>query len=307
MRYTISLFLATVLAPSQTWAEVPRVVTDIPPVQSLVAMVMGDLGTPELLLDRGADAHSFQLRPSQARALADADLLVWVGPELTPWLERSLEGIGGAGHEVRLLRAEGTHLRDFATAEDDGHDDHAAEADGHAHGPTDPHAWLDPGNAATWLGVIAGELAAADPENAATYRANADRAQATIAALDADLAATLAPAQGKPVVIFHDALGYFADHYGLTVVGSIAGGDAADPGAAHLAELRRQIAETGTLCLFPEAGHDPSLIDPVLEGTAARLGGALDPEAALLTPGPDLYGAMLHGLATTIADCVTAP
>ena len=94
MRYTISLCLATAFAaltPAPIRAEVPAVVTDMPPIQSLVAQVMGDLGQPLVLLEPGSSPHSFQLRPSQAAAIAEADLIVWTGPDLAPWLGRVLD------------------------------------------------------------------------------------------------------------------------------------------------------------------------------------------------------------------------
>ena len=90
-------------------AEVPQVVTDTPVVQSLVTTVMGDLSEPMLLLDRGADAHDFQLRPSQVRALAGADLVIWIGPEMTPWLNRALQ-TGHDGQVIPLLATPGTRL-----------------------------------------------------------------------------------------------------------------------------------------------------------------------------------------------------
>ena len=95
MRYIISSAVASLACTLPAWAEVPKVVTDIHPVHALVSQVMGDLGAPVLLLERGASEHDFQLRPSQAADLADADLVVWIGPELTPWLDRALDGIGG--------------------------------------------------------------------------------------------------------------------------------------------------------------------------------------------------------------------
>ncbi len=106
---------------------------------------MGDLGAPVLLLERGASEHDFQLRPSQAADLADADLVVWIGPELTPWLDRALDGIGGGSAQLALLSAEGTTLRDFAEDgahmhgdEKAGHEDHGHEEHGH-----DDHAHED--------------------------------------------------------------------------------------------------------------------------------------------------------------------
>ena len=300
MRYIITLALTATPA----LADVPRVVTDIPPVHALVAEVMGDLGEPVLLLAKGADEHDFQLKPSQAGAVADADLVVWIGPELTPWLDNALEARSEGAATLALLRAEGTVLQDYADAHDaEAHDEAGHDEAGHDHGPDDPHAWLDPGNARVWLGVIAGELGRLDQENAAVYQANAAAAGERIAALDREVAEILRPVQGKPIVSFHAAFGYFGHHYGLDFVGSIALGDAAVPGAARLAELRDRIEAGGVVCLFPEAQHDPALIEQMAEGTGAKIGGALDPVGSSLEPGPGAYAALLTGLAQTIADC----
>ncbi|MCA3450186.1 MAG: zinc ABC transporter substrate-binding protein [Rhodobacter sp.] len=328
MRYTISFVTASALAGlvGTAAAEVPRVITDIPPVQALVAQAMGDLGQPVLLLDKGADAHSFQLRPSQAAALAEADLVVWIGPEMTPWLDRALGGLAADVAQLRLLKAEGTDLRSYgdgAAPADDSHadgegHDHAADPpaeDGHghdhdhehdhAHEGVDPHAWLDPGNARVWLGVIAAELARLDPANAATYQANAARADAEIAALDTRLDAALAPVRDTPFAVFHDAYGYFADHYGLTIAGTVAVGDAAPPGAAHLAALQARLEKAQ--CIFPETQHDPKLVQTIAADTGLRVGGALDPEGAGVEPGPQGYGAILSGLADTLIACLDQP
>jgi zinc transport system substrate-binding protein len=312
MRYIITFALSATPA----LAEVPRVVADIPPVHALVAQVMGALGQPELLLTKGADAHDFQLRPSQAGAVADAGLVVWIGPELTPWLDSALDSRPRGAAALALLTAEGTEVRDHAsdgTPDDDhagdgeGHDaegqDHAADHAGHRHDGADPHAWLDPGNARVWLGLIAAELARLDPGNAATYQTNAAAAQDAIATLDAGIAAILDPVKGKPIVTFHDAFGYFGAHYGLTLAGSVALGDGASPGAGRLSELRATLATGEVLCIFPEVQHDPALVIQMAEGTGARVGGALDPVGSSLEPGPGAYAALLTGMAQTIADC----
>lgn len=315
MRYIITLALATTPA----LAEVPEVVADIPPVHALVAEVMGDLGQPVLLLERGADEHDFQLRPSQAAVVAGSDLVVWIGPDLTPWLEGALKTRPEGASALALLAAEGTMTRAYADGGhddahgDEGHDhaekghDHAEEGHdhGHAHDGTDPHAWLDPGNGRIWLGLIADELSRLDPANAATYAANAAAAGERIDALEAELAAILAPVQGKPLVTFHDAYGYFGDHFGLTFAGSIALGDASSLGAKRLAELRATMEAGEVLCIFPEAQHDSALITQMAEGTGARIGGTLDPVGSTLEPGPGAYAALLRGIATTLASCVT--
>jgi zinc transport system substrate-binding protein len=317
MRYIITL--ALIATPAV--AEVPTVVTDIPPVHALVAQVMGDLGQPELLLAKGADEHDFQLKPSQAAAVADSDLVVWIGPELTPWLDAAKDTRPEGAAALALLDAEGTMRRAYGAGEDahgdegkaEQEDAHAEESEAEhagehedAHGSEDPHAWLDPGNATVWLGLIAAELGRLDPDNAATYQANAAAAVDAIAALDAEIVATLAPVQGKALVTYHDAFGYFGEHYGLTLIGSIAEGDAATPGAARLAELRAVVEAGEVLCLFPEVQHDPALVEQMVEGTGVKIGGELDPVGSSLEPGPGAYAALLNGMAKTIADCAGA-
>jgi zinc transport system substrate-binding protein len=336
MRYTISSIAASLIGSligSAAMAQVPSVVTDIPPVHSLAAMVLGDLGSPVLLLDQGADAHDFQLRPSQAQAVAGAGLVVWMGPEISPWLDRVIDGLGSDAPQLALLAVEGTALRsydaadeehghDHAEAKDDhGHDhDHAEAKEGHDHGHdhdhaeaesghdhghghdhdhsgTDPHAWLDPGNAALWVDALAAELGRLDPANAAAYAANAAAARDRIAAAEAAAAARLEGLLDRPVIVNHDAYGYFAGHFGLISVAHIAGGDAASPGAAALRDLIAAAQDKGAACVFPEANHDPGMAEQVAADTGARLGGALDPEGSGLTPGPDLYPALVTGLA----------
>ncbi|NJM82232.1 MAG: zinc ABC transporter solute-binding protein [Tabrizicola sp.] len=309
MRYIITALMASTALPAL--ADVPAVITDIPPVHSLVAQVMGDLGAPVLLLEKGASEHGFQLRPSQAAAVAGADLVVWIGPELTPWLDRALETRDPTSAALALLDAPGTLTRGYdephATHEDhatEGHDqEHEAESHDHDHEGTDPHAWLDPANGKLWLGLIAAELARLDPENAATYAANAEAAAREIDALDAEVTAILAPVKDRPIVLFHDAYSYFADHYGLAVAGTIALGDASSPGAQRLDALRTTVSAGGAVCLFPEVQHDPALVAQIADGTAARIGGSLDPVGSSLEPGPAAYAALLGGLARTLADC----
>ena len=89
-------------------AEVPSVAADIPPVHSLVSIVMGDLGTPSLLVQPGASPHGYSLRPSEANALDQADAVFWIGEDLEPWLERSIASLASDAQVVELLEAEGT-------------------------------------------------------------------------------------------------------------------------------------------------------------------------------------------------------
>ena len=286
MRLILAAALAALASPA---LAVPKVVTDFAPIQSLVMQVMGNLGTPVMLSPVGGDPHDFQMRPSLATALTAADIVFWDGPELMPSLAEAITAMAGKAQTVALLHEGGGHIRQFGDGEG-----------------TDPHAWLDPTNAEAWVATIADRLAKLDPANAATYGANAAAARTRLTALDAELTAELAPARGVPIVEFHDAFGYFADHYGLNVVGTIELGDAASPSAARLAGIRKTLAAAKATCVFPELGRDPKFIATVTEGSGALIGAGQDPEGTDPSdaPSPQLYDTLMRNLARTVADCV---
>ncbi|MDE3121791.1 MAG: zinc ABC transporter substrate-binding protein [Paracoccaceae bacterium] len=291
MRSLIVLALA-LAAARPALAAVPKVVTDFAPIQSLVMQVMGDLGTPEMLSQPGSDPHSFTLKPSQAGALAKADVIFWDGPELMPALDSAIKALGVKALSVPLLDEGGGKTRTFSDGQ-----------------TIDPHAWLDPTNAQAWLGTIATTLSKLDPDHATTYAANAAQAEDALKTLDAQLTKELAPARGKPIVEFHDAMGYFAAHYGLNIIANIELGDAAKPSAGRLAELRQTLVGGGAVCVFPEAGRDPRYISVVTAGTGTRIGAPQDPAGVMLTEPPtaDFYGKLLTDLAKTISDCIAGP
>jgi zinc transport system substrate-binding protein len=295
-------------------AEPPKVVVDIAPIHALVAQVMEGVATPDLLLDQDANPHAVQLKPSQARMLAGADLVIWVGPDLSPWLERTIAGLSAASSLV-LMDNPATQLRDFTPpvgapepahdAEGDAHgDDHSDDhGDNHDHEGKDPHLWLSVDNARAWLGVFADELAARDPDNAATYRANAARAQTGIDDLTARIEARLAPYAGTEIITFHASFGYFADRFPITIAGSVRPGDAASPSAAALAKLEALVATHDIACAYAEPAFDPALLEAIAGDTGLRIG-TLDPTGVLQTPGPGHYAATLDAVAEGIVACL---
>ncbi|MBP7000929.1 zinc ABC transporter substrate-binding protein [Amaricoccus sp.] len=327
-----ALSLAVSLAAAPALAS-PRVVADIAPVHSIVAAVMGGLGAPTLLVQPGASEHDAALRPSDAAALDAADVVVWIGPGLTPWLEGPIDSLAGDAARVTLADAPGIRLlprrvggtfeahehghaeeghddhgHDDHGHDDPGHDDHDHDDHDHDHDETgaDPHLWLDPANAAVMAGVVAEALAAADPANADAYRANAAAFGADAEALTSRIAAETAPARGRPFVVFHDAYHYFEDRFGLPAAGAISTSDAAPPGAVRIAEIRALVRDAGAVCVFSEPQFDQGLVETVIEGTPARAG-VLDPLGAGLAPGPELYTALLDRLADGLVGCLAPP
>ena len=286
------------------------VVVTVKPVHSLVADVMAGTGEPALLMAGAASPHTYALRPSDARRLEAADLVVWVGPMLETPLAKPIGTLARSGRVMALARTDG--VRTLAGREGGPWDDHG-HSHGHSHGhgkgkaaeeEVDGHVWLDPANARAIVAAVAQRLAALDPANAGRYRANAERADAALSALDQELAARLAPVQGKPFLVFHDAYQYLEQRYGLTAVGAIAISPERKPGARRIQALRKRVAQSGAACVFSEPQFDPGLAATVTEGTKARVA-VLDPLGASLKDGPGLYPALMRGMADALAGCLS--
>lgn len=310
-------------------AAAPRVAVDIAPVHSIVSAVMSGVGAPDLILPPGASPHGHALRPSEAEAVAGADLVVWVGPALTPWLAHPIESLGSGAAQLELLDAPGLALLqvredaafeahdhgDEADHDQDAHDheahdhehdeadtEHADDHD-HEHDAIDAHVWLDPANAVAIASAVAVTLAETDPENAARYEANARAFADRAAGLDAQVEAVVAPVRGKRFIVFHDAYQYFEHAFEIPASGAISLTDGQAPSPGRVAALRTRLIDEGAVCVFSEPQFEPKLIATIIEGTPVRTG-VLDPIGADLTPGPDLYPALIAGIATSLAGCL---
>lgn len=305
-----ALLLAATAAVAR--AEVPHVVASIKPVHSLAAAVMEGIGEPALLVDGAGSPHTYSLRPSDARGLAEADLVFWIGPPLETFLERPLSTLAERARVVALVGAPGLTLRgsrDHGHG-DHGHGDHGHEGHGHAHdgghAGTDAHVWLDAANARAMVAAIADALATADPGNAVAYRANAEAVAGRLDALDAELRARLAPLAGRRYATFHDAYGYLEHRYGLRPVGAVTVSPDRPPSARRLTDLRERLAGEDAVCLFSEPQFEPAVVAAIAEGTGIRTG-VLDPLGATLENGPDLYFRLMRGLADGLAGCLGTP
>jgi len=290
----------------------PQVVASIKPIHSLVAAVMEGVGSPALIVKGAASPHTYAMKPSDAKALASADVVVWIGPAFEGFLAKPLASAGKAT-VVELMDAPGLTLLDAREggaweAHDHGHKHdhdhkHGHGHDDHDHDEVNSHIWLSPPNAKRIVAVTAEALSAKDPANAGTYAANAARVSAALDALDAELKAALAPVAGRPFVVFHDAYQYFEAYYGLNGVGAITVSPDRRPSAKRLAAIRDKIKSLGAVCVFAEPQFEPTLVNTVVEGTQARTG-TLDAEAADIAEGPDLYPTLMRRLASSLADCL---
>lgn len=279
-----------------------HVVVSVLPLHSLVSGVMAGLGVPKLLVRGASSPHDTSLRPSDARALTRAQIVIWAGPTLESFLIKALEVLARDARVVTLTE-EASLRRLPLPGSGPGNGPGSAPRDGQGPGAVDPHLWLDPVNARRMVAIVAAALAETDPDNAQAYRANATRLAERLDALDAELRDRLAPVRQVPYLVFHDAYAYFAARYRLNQVGAFAVNPEIRPGARHLLALRRRIREAGVACVFIEPQFSPALVEAVTGGTAVRVA-TLDPLGVGLAPGPEAYFRMMRALADNLVACL---
>jgi zinc transport system substrate-binding protein len=321
---TLLLASAAMIASTNAMAA-PNVVVSIKPIHSLVAAIMQGVAEPELIVDGGASPHTYSLKPSNARAIENADVVFWVGDGLEKFLEKPLHSLADKATVVELDDAKGIEKLSFREGgpfeahdhdEHEGHDHTEKAGDKHSHegehkhehdhdeGEYDMHLWLDPANAKAMAVEIEKTLMTADPANAKAYQDNTKKLVDNLDALDKEITETVAPIKDKPFVVFHDAYQYFEHRYGVKTVGSITVSPESIPGADRIKQIHAKVKELNATCVFAEPQFEPKLVNVVIEGTNAK-SGTLDPEAATLEAGPDLYFKLMRGIATSLKDCLS--
>jgi zinc transport system substrate-binding protein len=295
------LVLAGLAGASPARSERPLVVATIKPLHSLVAGVMDGVGAPKLLLPAGSSPHTYALKPSDAKAIAAADLIVWIGPDLEMYLAKPLSDRAVKSKTLTLLRE--ASIQRHARREGGIWADHESSAPAHGHGAYDPHLWLDPENGRRTATAVAARLATIDPDNASRYGANAARVRSEIDIVEAEIAAALAPLRRERYLVFHDGYQYFERRFGLSAAGAILIDPDRPPGAGRMNALRGRVASGDIRCVFAEPQFAAERVAALVQGTDAKVG-TLDPYGTSVAEGPAGYPQMLRTLAASLRDCL---
>ncbi len=286
-------------------AEAPKVVASIPPLHSLASGVMAGVGTPALIVRGAASAHHRALRPSEARALHRAEIVIWIGPALEAFLAKPIQSLAGKATIVTMLETPGLRLlapRKAGLWASDG----PSPARSAEPGDADPHIWLDPENAKIMVGAIGAALAAKDPANGPLYGANVRALSRRLDALAAELRAQLEPFRTVPFLVYHDGFQYFEKRFGLDARGAVASAPEQKPGPKRMLRLRALIKAGRIGCVFADPGTPASLIH-ALTGETGVGSAVLDPLGAGLAPGTDLYFTLMRANARAFVRCLSGP
>ncbi len=319
LKLTITFFLIIGLKTSVNAGV--KVVTSIKPIHSLASYVMDGVGKPDLIVDGFNSPHGFNLKPSHAKMIENADLIIWVGEDLEAFLEKPLGTIAKNAVNVEIMDLSGVKKLKFREKnifeghDDHGHghkekkhDDHGHKKakhddhghDKHAHGDHDPHVWLDPMNAKVIIKEIENQLVKLDPDNSSKYKANSKKAQSELDNLTKNIKRDL---KGNlRFVVFHDAYQYFENRFGIKVLGALTVNPDVLPGAEQLSEIREVIEHEKVNCLFSEPQFNPAIIKSIAKDTKIKTG-VLDPLGATLDKGKGMYSKLLQSMYASFKGC----
>jgi len=261
-----------------------KIVASFSILGDMVRQVTGELAGVTTIVGPDADAHVYMPNASDAKAVANADVIF-------------LNGLGFETWSDTLIKTSGTKAEVFLAT--------TGISPLKVEGEIDPHAWNTLTNGVVYVTNIADGLSSADPKNAATYKANAKAYSARLMALHTRATAELnkLPEGARTVVTAHDAFGYFANAYGLNFLAPVGVDTDAEPSAKALAKLIDHLRKVGAGALFVENISSPALVHQIARETGIKIGGRLFSDALSERGGPATsYEKMFeHNLGTLIA------
>ena len=309
-----------------------NVVTSIKPLHSLTSYIMEGVGEPDLIIDGVASPHNFQIKPSHAKMLQKADLVIWVGEDLESFLPSALKSIpknavvfelldqsglkklkfreknifeghddhDEHGHDEHAKKEDDHDDHDEHGKKEDDHDDHGHDEHGHAHGEYDPHIWLDPSNAKVIVKKITNQLSKIDKDNSSVYKANSKKLLKDLDGLIKEVKNEIN--KDASFVVFHDAYQYFEKRFGINVIGALTVNPDVMPGAEQLSEIREVIEHEKAKCIFSEPQFNPNIIKSIASDTGVKTG-VLDPLGANINKGKNMYFQLIKDMSNSLKDC----
>lgn len=318
------LALGLLAASLSVQAEPLRVVSSFSILNDMVKEIGGDKVMASTIVPVNGDAHSFEPRPSDAKTLASAQLLVINGLEFETWLPRLQQAAGYKGPQIVAtegitpLAFEGgqddhadhshdhDHDHDHEPAHDhdhqharaeEGEQAHSDHAHSHQHGSQDPHAWQSLGLAQIYVRNISKGLEQADPANAEYYQRRAKDYAQRIQELDDSIKTRLqaVPVEKRKVITSHDAFSYMGKAYDIRFIPLVGVSSQAEPSARDIAQIIQQARREQIQAIFVENTVSAKLVEQVARETGAKVGGTLYSDAlGVAGSGVDTYLGMMR-------------
>lgn len=273
-------------------ANANEVLTSIKPIQMITYEITQGVSEPEALLESNTSPHDYALKPSDVKRLRKADLVVWFGRDLEPFLTKVLEG---QNNVLTISEIQGLNLREYTEG--------AHNHDGHDHGSHDPHFWLGYEQSIKVAEAISHKLSELDPENKHAYQANLQAFVKNSEEHAKKWRKALAPVKEVGYYVFHDAYGYFEQDYGLNHLGEFTVSPDRKPGAKTLIKIKKVLATGEAKCVFSEPQFTPAVIESVTRGSQAKTG-VLDPIGTEIEVTQGSYFAFMQSITDSFTGCL---
>jgi len=295
--HSLSFLLLSLLLSSQSIAadntRPLNVVVTIKPLHSLVASLMIGVKQPQLLLTSSQSAHHTNLRPSDYRKLAGADIVFWAGASLESFIPTIEKKHQGDTQYISLIKTDGLTLLPIRGKH---------EHENHHSNHTDPHFWLSTSNAKKIVSAITQTLIDADADNTSLYLRNKKQTLTHINLLTERLAKQLEK-NTAPFITYHDAYQYLEKEFHLNRITSITLSEESTPSVKKIQSVKNLIAQHKVKCIFFEAPTQPPIINTLLNDSHAQAV-ALDAIGVDLNAGPDLWFDLLENLSKQMTSCL---
>ncbi|ELP5727872.1 zinc ABC transporter substrate-binding protein ZnuA [Vibrio vulnificus] len=269
-----------------------EVLTSIKPLQLMVNELMLGVNEPTLLVSSNASPHDYALKPSDVKKIRQADLVIWFGKDLEPFLTKLLEEQRSV---LTISEIQDLPLREY----ENGH-----AHDGHEHGRFDPHFWMGIDIVEKIAPKITQRLIEVDGANKQQYQTNLASFLHRLAVTDEQLRTSLSSVKSAGYFVFHDAYGYFETRYQLNNLGHFTVSPERKPGAKTLIQIRNRLAQGDVRCVFAEPQFTPAVIESVLRGSDVKTG-LLDPIGSEISLVPGSYFEFLLGMGDSFFRCLS--
>lgn len=299
----IAASLVLLVSPGGAAHASPKVVVSIAPIHSLVDSIMEGVGSPTLVLTASQSPHHASLSPSAVRAVSQAELMIWVGPQLEGGLVRIVDQLA-PGHVLGLsVKLVDSLLQNRGSTGNHGDNhDHEVEGLSNLH-QIDPHFWLSAVASTNMVDAVTESLSVIDPANAISYQRNANALRDRLDAWRRNTEQHLVAVRNQPFMVYHDAYQYFEQEFSLNAVSAVTVNPDRAVGAKRLLLLRQVLANRNLRCLFTEPQFEPEAARVLVEGTTTRIG-ILDPLGVDLEPGPDMWFQLMDNMVDDFLGCM---
>jgi len=302
----VSLFISIVSIALTTVQAKPRILSSIYPIQQIANAIAGE--KTDVIVSGTRSPHTYQITPSDASAIDNVDIFVWVGPSLMPQADNHVDRRLAAkrSDQITLMVPELPNIELLdEDSEEEEHGpaaDHKDEEGNHHHGEFayNEHVWLSTHNAKVIARAIADSLIKLDSANAGEYQAHLATFVKAIEQTKAAIKKELQTHALRPYVVFHDAYGYFEAEFGIKHVGVITVHPGQSPKSKSMVELKKLIESTPNMCVFREPQFDSRVVKQLVAGTSASIA-VLDPLG--YTAPKKGYPAILSSIADQLVYC----